>query len=73
MYCSSTTTYEMLGVQDIPNTYGDLSSEQGTMNLTAQSYTCVHNRSILHMRTQPLNLTHAYTIAQSYRLEHAFQ
>jgi hypothetical protein len=33
MYCSSTTTYEMLGIQDIPNTYGDLSSEQGTMNV----------------------------------------
>jgi hypothetical protein len=33
MYCSSTTTYEMLGMQDIPNRYGDLSSEQGTMNL----------------------------------------
>jgi hypothetical protein len=33
MYCSSTTTYEMLGMQDIPNTYGDLSSEQGTMHL----------------------------------------
>ena len=33
MHCSSTTTYEMLGIQDIPNTYGDLSSEQGTMNL----------------------------------------
>jgi len=30
MHCSSTTTYEMT---DIPNTYGDLSSEQGTMNL----------------------------------------
>jgi hypothetical protein len=33
MYCSSTTTYEMLGMQDIPNTYGDLLSEQGTLNL----------------------------------------
>jgi hypothetical protein len=32
IYCSSTTTYEMLGMQDIPNTYGDLSSEQGMMN-----------------------------------------
>jgi len=33
MYCSSTTTYEMLGMKDTPNTYVDLSSEQGTMNL----------------------------------------
>ena len=37
MYCSSTRTYEMLGMHDIPNTYGDLSSEQGTMQDT---YNC---------------------------------
>jgi hypothetical protein len=33
MYCSSTRTYEMLGMHDIPNTYADLSSGQGTFNL----------------------------------------
>ena len=33
MHCSSTATYEILAMQDIPNTYGGLSSEQGTMNL----------------------------------------
>ena len=38
MYCSSTTTYEMLGMQGIPNTYGDLSSEQGTMNIWLNSF-----------------------------------
>jgi len=32
MYCSSTTTYEMLGMKD-PNTYCDVSSRQGTLNL----------------------------------------
>jgi len=38
MYCSSTRAYEMLGMKDTPNTYGDLSSGQGTLNLLSQFY-----------------------------------
>jgi len=29
IYCSSTKTYEVLGMKDTPNTYADLSSKQG--------------------------------------------
>jgi len=33
MYYSSLPTYEMLGIKDPPNTYGDLSSGQGMVYL----------------------------------------
>jgi hypothetical protein len=29
IYCSSTKTYEMLGMKDTPNTYDDVSGRQG--------------------------------------------